>query len=229
MMKKHLKIWLIFTGILAILILNCSLVLAQPDSKSAPLENDSKADTAESEVLLPDTLMADDYILDEKSNVQNTKLGFKYWMNLFAALAIVIVLIYGLSYIFRYLFAKLPAFQGRDDFRVLNSLKLSTHSSLYVVRFVDDIYLLAATAQSVSVVGKVSDSEKVQDILDSMSNVDGVNPHAFSTLLSKRMTKEIETDDLKNKQQILSDNQQHFKDTADRLKSYEQKDEEENS
>lgn len=232
MTKKHLKICLIFTGIIAILILNCSLVCAQPETNNSSVgdESTSAAPTSEgagSEILLPDIKMAEDFLADEEIGPKGSSTGFKYWMNLIVALAIVLAFIYGLLYVVRYLFARLPAYRGRDDFKVLNSLRLSTHSTLIVVRFVDDIYLLAVTAQNVSVVARVSDPEKVQDIVDSMSAIEGVNPHAFSTLLSKRMTREIESDDLKNKQQTLSDDQQHFKDTADRLKGYDSSDDRE--
>lgn len=223
MMKKNLKIWLIFTGIMVILLLGQTAVPAQPDSGSQAV------DESETEMLLPDIEMADDFIQEESSAKQDTGLGSNYWLNLIVSLAIVIVFIYGLSYVFRYLFARLPAYRGRDDFRVINSLRLSTNSTLYVIRFLDDIYLLAATPQNVSVVSHISDTEKVQEILDSMSNADGINPHAFSTLLSKRMTEEIKSDSLKDKHKARADEQRHFEETSNRLKSFETRDDREDA
>ncbi|MCD6218628.1 flagellar biosynthetic protein FliO [bacterium] len=223
MMKKNLKIWLIFTGIVIIFLLGHAAVLAQPDTGS------QTPDESETEMLLPDTPMAEDFIQEESSAEKNTRLGSSYWLNLIVSLAIVIVFIYGLSYVFRYLFARLPAYRGRDEFKVVNSLRLSTNSTLYVIRFLDDIYLLSATPQNVSVVSHISDTEKVQEILDSMSNADGTNPHAFSTLLSRRMTEEIKSDALKDKQQSRADEQRHFEETSNRLKSFETRDEQEDA
>lgn len=223
MMKRNLKIWLIFTGIAVILLLGQTAVLAQTDSGS------QTQDESETEILLPDTPMADDFIPEESSGKKDTRLGASYWLNLIVSLAIVIVFIYGLSYVFRYLFARLPAYRGRDDFKVINSLRLSTNSTLYVIRFLDDIYLLAATPQNISVVCHISDTEKVQEILDSMSKADGTNPHAFSTLLSRRMTEEIKSDPLKDKQQSRADEQRHFEETSNRLKSFETRDDREDA
>ncbi len=223
MMKKNLKIWLIFTGIALILLLGQAAVLAQTDNGSPT------PDESETEMLLPDTQMAEDFLPVESPAKKDTGLGASYWLNLIVSLAIVIVFIYGLSYVFRYLFARLPAYRGKGEFKVINSLRLSTNSTLYVIRFLDDIYLLAATPQNVSVVSHISDTEKVQEILDSMSNADGTNPHAFSTLLSRRMAEEIKPDPFKDKQQSRAAEQRHFEETSNRLKSFETRDEREDA
>ncbi|MBU1025959.1 flagellar biosynthetic protein FliO [bacterium] len=209
-----MKIWMLLTGIVVILLFINLPVYAQSVTET------DQSNKSNNDEILPDIQMADDFLADDSSANRNTGLGFKYWLNLIFSLAIVVFFIWVLSYIFRYLFSRLPAYRGREDFKILGSLRMTTHASLYIVRFADDIFLLGVTPQSINVVNHISDPESVQAIINSMDETGGVeNPHAFSTLLKKRISGEIESGSLKQKHQARKSDQLHFEETVNRLKN----------
>ena len=216
-MKRILKIWLIFFGIILILSLNAGLTLA------GGVENTAGDQITGDEVLLEDVEMAEDL----RGEPGRGPTGFNYWANFITALVIVVILIWAAAWIFRFFYSRFPGAQGRDDFRVLNSIKMTTQSSLFVVRFIDEIYILAVTPQNVNVVSRIDDPTRVKEIIDSMAEMaPGINPHAFGTVLQKRITERIENQVLKRKQESRTTEQQHFQKTADRLRTYDDEEQE---
>jgi len=218
-MNKRLKILIIFT--LTLIALSASISVCHSQNEKAASKPSSTQ--SEDQVLPPDIQTRENYLPEESS----TRLGAGYWFNLFIALVIIVVMIVILGYLFRWLFARMPSFAGREDFKVLSSLRMSPQAMLYVVRFADEVYLLAATPQHVSVVSRIDDPDSVQDIVESMSNTAGAtNPHAFSSVLGKKFEKAIEQDANLEKERMKRD-QDRFEETAKRLEGYEKPNDEE--
>ena len=216
-MKSKLKICLILLPIVLFLISSATLLFAQDSTGNKP--DQSGNDTS---VVPSDIQTYDEFIADDSSNTANRVFSATSLLNLFFAIAIVILAIWALGYILRSVFARLPGYAGRDNFKVLNTLKLSTQSSLYVVRFMDEIILLGGTGQKVSLIARITEPERVQEIIDSIGTPPvGVNPHAFGTILARRMKVTTEDEGIKLKRQTLQREQRDLGDTMDRLKNIE--------
>jgi flagellar biogenesis protein FliO len=211
-MKSNLKILLLFSGIMIILAVHCITVYGQ-DSKTGTEEK--KGD----EILLKDVQMAEDY---RASQGRGSGTGFNYWANFITALVIVVVFIWLLGFMLKYLFAKLPGFHGRDEFRVINSIKMTAQSSLFIVRFIDEIYILAVTPQNACLINRIDDPARVKEILDSMTEAaPGVNPHAFGTRLQRKLSQIIQSEKNDTRKQNIESDRDTFKDTLSRLKNYD--------
>jgi flagellar biogenesis protein FliO len=214
-MKNELKIWLI---LLLIVLVSCAVPLYAQDS-SVDKSDKTGDDTS---VVPSDIQTYDEFLADDSSNTPNRVFSATSLLNLFFAIAIVICAIWALGYILRSVFARLPGYAGKDNFKVLNTLKLSTQSSLYVVRFMDEIFLIGGTGQKVTLIERITEPEKVQEIIDSMGiQPVGVNPHAFGTILARRMKDVTEGEGIKLKRQTLEKEQRDLGDTMNRLKNIE--------
>lgn len=212
-MKTKLKIFLIFAGVAITCV---SMIHASWAQDSQPTSK--KAVEKTSQEMPSDIPSREDFIEESPRG----GLGLGYYFNLLVALIIVIALIFAVSYLFKFIFAKLPSYAGREDFKVINSLRVSPQATIYVVRFADEIYVLGATPQNISVINRISEPERVKDIIESMSETAGMtNPHAFSTILTKRMESrlaseaELEKEKLKKEQDI-------FEETRRRLERYDE-------
>lgn len=214
-MKSKLKIWLI---LLPLVLIFCAIPLyAQDSTIDKPDQSDN--DTS---VVPSDIQTYDEFIADDSSNTATRVFSATSLLNLFFAIAIVILAIWALGYILRSVFARLPGYAGRENLKVLNTLKLSTQSSLYVVRFMDEIFLIGGTGQKVSLIARITEPEKVQEIIDSIGTQPaGINPHAFGTILSGKMREINEDEGIKQKRQTLQREQRNLGDTMNRLKNIE--------
>lgn len=214
MMKTNLTILLLFAGVILTLAVLAPSSIAQDNSSS-----ENKKSTATGTDVLPSEIPSrEDYLPEDRRG----SLGFGYYFNLLVALIIVVALIYAISYLFKFLFARLPSYAGREDFKVLSTLRMSPQATIYVVRFADEIYVLGATPQNISIISRINDPDAVKDIVESMTATAGAaNPHAFSTLLNKRIENRIaseagsETEKRKQEQGI-------FEKTIKRLERYDE-------
>jgi flagellar biogenesis protein FliO len=217
-MKKNPRIWLLFSGVMLLLLILTCIVSAQADSTS----ESKKVPTVDTRALPSEIPSREDYIPE---NPRGT-LGLGYYFNLLVSLIIVVALIFAVSYLFRFLFARLPSYAGREDFKVLSSLRMSPQATLYVVRFADEIYVLAVTPQNISVVSRINDPDAVKDIIETMSETaEMTNPHAFSTILGKRIENRIVTG-AKNEKERRMKEQDVFEQTRKRLEKYDKSQEE---
>jgi len=212
-MKTNLKILLILTGA----VLFCALfVLPSIAQENQP--GSKKAVEKTTEALPSDIPSREDYITESPRG----GLGLGYYFNLLVSLIIVVALIFAVSYLFKFLFARLPSYAGREDFKVISTLRMSPQATIYVVRFSDEIYVLAATPQNISVISRINDPDTVKDIVETMSETAGVtNPHAFSTLLGKRMESRLAAEASIEKEKRKKE-QDIFGETRKRLERYDE-------
>jgi len=222
MVRPGIK-WVIAILIITLLLLFPLSLFAQTDGVEGddqPVEEiEVVGDTGEIENGLPEDFVTRESFQVDEENQQRLTLGWQDYVNMFISLAVVLLIVWGISVLFKKFVTVRGLATSTESLKILYTLSLTPTRTLYLIRLGDRILLIGSGDGGMRTLAEIKDPEEVSVMLREIEfkgNFD-MNPFRdrLQSLIGEDEGEQVGKDDLRDRQRKLRSAMDRLKNSDD--------------
>jgi len=215
--------WVTTFALLFLIFVLPSTAVAQPAEVNDPPEAVEEAvettdNPSENEILPPDLVTRESF-QETPDEQPRATLGWKDYVNMFVSLGIVLLVIWGISVLFKRFVSVRGLATTTESLKILYTMSLSPTRTLYLVRLGDRILLIGAGDGGMRTLSEISNPDEVAAIIREIEykgNFD-LNPFRdrLQSIIGEDEKSDLNKDDFKERQRKLKGSMEKLKNHDD--------------
>jgi flagellar biogenesis protein FliO len=200
-----------FTGRCIAVILLCGIILAAAPVYAQPADPGAEPTPVEFSSDIEDPFAQDVRTREDYLSMQDENLPSYGIMNIFVALALVIVIFWALfRFVVKPLMRGAMLGRGVEEFRIVASLPIAPTKSVQVIKLVDRLLVVGIAEGGMRLLSEITEPAEVSEMIKALDAKDPGKYHPFRKAFDTMLTRKDETG--------FEDKQKKFNTTLDSLK-----------